>query len=205
MPPKRKIPPTEDQLGPNKASTKTQLREELFAHFGDLKSVQFKPFQPEKDRPAKALLPSTFSTQPIPSDYFNLFFTSDLFDLIVRNTNKYASIQRLNKAERAREWHELNTAELRVFIGVIIYMGVHYEPETTWYWNTDLAKGPIHSIPSYLHLHRFQQIKRYLWRPEQTIIQCLYKDTKLRRKAEDGRNASYIYWLRGHVTRHLGI
>jgi hypothetical protein len=114
MPPKRKSPPTEGQLGPNKASKKTQLLEELFVNFGDLKSIQFEPFRPEQERLAEALLPSNFPTQPVPSDYFSLFFTSDIFDLIVRNTNKYASIQRLDRAEKAREWHELNTAELSV-------------------------------------------------------------------------------------------
>ncbi len=34
-------------------------------------------------------------------------------------------------------------------------------------------------------------------------MQCLYEDTKLRRKAEDGRKASYIYRLR--CTGHLGV
>ena len=61
-----------------------------------------------------------------------------------------------------RPWYELNTAELRVFMGAIIYMGVHLEPDIAWYWNTDSAKGLVHSIPSYLSLRRFEQIKRYL-------------------------------------------
>ncbi len=133
MPPKRKNPPTEGQLEPKKASKTTHYVAELVTKFGDLKSIQFKPFQPEQIRPAQALLPSDFPNQPVPSDYFNLFFTSDLFDLIVRNTNKYAVIQRLNKEERLRAWHNVNSAEIRVFIGVVIYMGVHIEPETTWY------------------------------------------------------------------------
>ena len=131
MPPKRKLPPIECSSEPSKRSKTTCLTDQLITEFGDLKSIQFEPFQPEQSRPAEALLPSSFPTNPLPSDYFNLFFTSDLFDLIVRNTNKYAAIQRLDKAEKGREWHNLNSAELRVFIGVIIYMGVHLEPETS--------------------------------------------------------------------------
>ncbi len=50
-----------------------------------------------------------------------------------------------------------------MFIGVIIYMGVHLEPNLALYWNTDLAKGLLHSIPSHLSLIRFEQIKRYLY------------------------------------------
>ena len=162
MPPKRKILLIKRFSEPLKRSKTTYLTDQLITEFGDLKSIQYEPFQPEQTRPAEALLLSNFLTNPLPSDYFNLFFTSDLFDLIVRNTNKYAAIQRLDKEEKGREWHDLNSAELRVFIRVIIYMGVHLKPETSWYWNTDIAKGPIHSILSYLPLRRFQQIKRYL-------------------------------------------
>jgi hypothetical protein len=131
MPPKRKIPPIKRSSKPLKRSKTTYLTDQLITKFGDLKSIQYKPFQPEQIRPAEAFLPSNFPTNPLPSDYFNLFFTSDLFDLIVRNTNKYAAIQRLNKKEKGQEWHDLNSAELRVFIRVIIYMGVHVEPETS--------------------------------------------------------------------------
>src|SRR5271170_5751629 len=102
MPPKRKTPPTEDPLGPPNTSKKTHILEELFTQFGDLQSIQFEPFQPEQARDTRALLPPTFPINAAPSDYFDLFFTSDLFDLIVRNTNKYASIQRLDKTEKRR-------------------------------------------------------------------------------------------------------
>jgi hypothetical protein len=39
MPPKRKSPPTEGYLEPNKAFKKTYLLKELVADFGDLKSI----------------------------------------------------------------------------------------------------------------------------------------------------------------------
>jgi hypothetical protein len=51
--------------------------------------------------------------------------------------------------------------ELYVFIGSIIYMGVHAEPEIAMYWNTDFNKGPLHSITTHISLYRFEQIKRY--------------------------------------------
>ena len=73
MPLKRKTLPTRGQSEPKKASKKSQLLEDLLPKFGDLKSIEFEPFQPEKERPAKALLPSNFPTQAQPSDYFNLF------------------------------------------------------------------------------------------------------------------------------------
>jgi hypothetical protein len=29
------------------------------------------------------------------------------------------------------------------------------------YWNTDINKGPLHTLPSHMSLRRYQQIKRY--------------------------------------------
>jgi hypothetical protein len=60
-----------------------------------------------------------------------------------------------------REWSDLLIEELYVFIGVIIYMGIHIEPQISMYWNTDFNKGPLHSISSHISLRRFEQIKRY--------------------------------------------
>jgi hypothetical protein len=60
-----------------------------------------------------------------------------------------------------REWSDLLVEELCVFIGAIIYMGVHKEPQIELYWNTDFNKGPLHSISKHILLRRFEQIKRY--------------------------------------------
>jgi hypothetical protein len=40
--------------------------------------------------------------------------------------------------------------ELCVFIGAIIYMGVHKEPQIEMYWNIDFNKGPLHSISKHI-------------------------------------------------------
>jgi hypothetical protein len=54
----RKSPPTEGQLEPKKPSKKAYILNELVTEFGDLKSIQFVPFEPEESRPAEALSPS---------------------------------------------------------------------------------------------------------------------------------------------------
>jgi hypothetical protein len=51
--------------------------------------------------------------------------------------------------------------ELYIFIGAIIYIGVHDEPKLDMYWNTDFNKGPLHTISTYISLYRFEQIKRF--------------------------------------------
>jgi hypothetical protein len=63
--------------------------------------------------------------------------------------------------EGMREWSDLLVAKLYVFIGAIIYMGIHKEPQIRIYWNTDFNQGPLHSIASHISLRRFEQIKQY--------------------------------------------
>jgi hypothetical protein len=67
------------------------------------------------------------------------------------------------REEGMREWIDLLVEELYVFIGAIIYMGIHKEPDTSMYWNSDFNKGPLHTIPYHISLRRYQQIKRYCY------------------------------------------
>jgi hypothetical protein len=141
---------------------KGQSLEDILLRLGPITNVSYEPFQPEPKQPARAILPPDFIRKPHPFDYFSLFFTPELFQTITINTNQYTSLQRLhNTEERTREWSDLLIEELYVFLGAIIYMGVHIEPQSDIYWNTDFNKGPIYTISSHISLRRFQQIKRY--------------------------------------------
>ena len=158
---------SDSSLEPTNQSTKSKKRkapslEDILHEFGPINEVSYTPFQIEQLQSAKALLPSTFPTQPHPYDYFTLFLTNNLLRTITTNTNRYANIHRIQVADEGmREWSDLLMEELYVFIGVIIYMGVHKEPQIEMYWNTDFNKGPLHSIPKHISLRRFEQIKRY--------------------------------------------
>ena len=164
MPPKRKTPPSKESSKTKKRQKTSDKITQLIADFRDLESLKYTLFQPEPDRPAQAILPLDFPTSPPPQpiDYFNLFFTPDLFDIITRNTNTYASHERLKNEERAQEWTPLISSELRVFIGALIYIGIHIAPNIETYWNTDRSKAPLHTISLHISLRRFEQIKRYL-------------------------------------------
>jgi hypothetical protein len=152
----RSSPPVE------RAGRKSQVLEDIIDKLGPVTNVSYTPFKCESRQPAKALLPASFPSNPRPFDYFSLFFTPELFRTITKNTNRYASIYKVRVLqERAREWSDLLLEELYVFVGVIIYMGIHYEPKIELYWNPDFNKGPLHSISSHISLRRFQQIKRY--------------------------------------------
>jgi Transposase IS4 len=147
---------------PQRAERKSQVLEDILEKLGPVDQVSYTPFKIEPPLPPKPLLPSSFPSNPHPFDYFSLFFTPDLFKTITRNTNRYASIYRLQvQQERAREWRDILLEECYVFIGIILYMGVHYEPHIELYWNSDFNKGPLHTISSHMPIMRFQQLKRY--------------------------------------------
>jgi hypothetical protein len=50
-----------------------------------------------------------------------------------------------------------------VFLGVIIYMGVHKEPDIKIYWNMDFNTGSLYTISNHILLCCFEQIKRYCY------------------------------------------
>ena len=155
---------SDDSSPPSSPPTaqKSKALEDILLKLGPLTSVLYEPFKCEPQQTARALLPASLPPQPHPFDYFSLFFTRELFQTITTNTNRYASIQRLHiPKERGREWTDLLIEELYVFLGVIIYMGIHYEPQVEMYWNPDFNKGPLHSITHHISLTRFEQIKRY--------------------------------------------
>jgi hypothetical protein len=136
--------------------------EDIKQTLGPITDVHFEPFKPEPRQPAKAMLPSSFSKDAPPIDYFHLFFTHTLFQTITANTNRYAGQQRIKvPQEWARPWSDLLVEELYVFIGTIIYMGVHEEPQIEMYWNSDFQRGPLHPVSQHITLCRFEQIKRY--------------------------------------------
>jgi hypothetical protein len=136
------------------AKLKARSLDDILAEFDPIDQVIFDPIELELHRDAQPLLPPTFLSTSSPFDYFTLFFTPTLFDTITTNTNRYAAMQRIYlREEGMREWTDLLVEELYVFIRAIIYMGIHEEPDTSMYWNSDFNKGPLHSILCYISLH----------------------------------------------------
>jgi hypothetical protein len=107
--------------------------EQILSQFEPLKNIIFEPIQTEPQRAAQPLLPPTFSITSHLFDYFALFFTHSLFQLITKHTNEYAAIQRIQAGQGDRDWFNLVIEELYVFIGSIIYIGIHTEPSVSMY------------------------------------------------------------------------
>lgn len=151
--------------------TDTEFAEGLI----DTKTVHFNPLQQGPYRePGPKYPPETDLDSPFA--IFSLFWTEKMWEDLARNTNAYAlrqgavergrnstgSRQHDNKAMNQRAWWPTNTDELKVYVGVLIYMGVHPEGETSIYWNTDILLGPKHTPAKWISQQRFTQIQRFL-------------------------------------------
>ncbi|KAL1993893.1 hypothetical protein VTN49DRAFT_2562 [Thermomyces lanuginosus] len=80
-----------------------------------------------------------------------------------RNTNSYAA-RKLAGGDRfphARAWHPTSPTEIKVFVGILIYMGVHHIKSVEDLWRRD-GKVPSHLPSQYMSRVRFEQIQRFL-------------------------------------------
>jgi hypothetical protein len=158
-------------------------------------SQRLRPLIPSSEAP-RLLLPPGLDLES-PYAIFTLFISEEIFEFISQSTNAYArrEIAKLSDsattsattaaaATTPRVWKDTTTGEIKVFFGILIYMGVHPEPRIDLYWQQDRREGPLHSPPLYMTLKRFEQIKRYLHishpdedekRSEKDIKQWWYK------------------------------
>lgn len=110
---------------------------------------------------ASAKLPPHLLHTPLPPLLlFSLFYSDSVLTQLAENTNAYAASKNAGDAG-TRAWTEVAAHEIRVFIGIIIYMGVFGKTGVKNYWSTS-SKYPQHSIREYMSLTRFEKIKRYV-------------------------------------------
>lgn len=95
---------------------------------------------------------------PSPLDFFQLFFTDEEFEILAENTNGYA--RQKEAGRQGRPWRATCGAELKIFFGLIIYMGVYRSTGIASYWSRN-HEFPAHDIIRYMTLVRFEQLKRY--------------------------------------------
>ena len=67
-------------------------------------------------------------------DFFELVFTVDLYDLIVRETNRYATQQREDPRNQKQPWSDLTVDELKTWLGLYLAMGIIQQPSLVDYW-----------------------------------------------------------------------
>ncbi|XP_068728265.1 piggyBac transposable element-derived protein 4-like [Montipora capricornis] len=91
--------------------------------------------------------------------FFDLFFTDQVWELLVTQTNLYAN-QKRGAAEKS-VWYPVSVEEMKGWVAVYLCMGIVNKPNILSYWSTD----PILSTPFFgatMSRTRFLQILRYL-------------------------------------------
>ena len=85
-------------------------------------------------------------------DAFLLFFGEDTFQLLSEQTNLYAS---QSPPGSIYKWHETTPEEMKLFLGMILAMGIHQLPQLEDYWSTHPLLG-ARGIVSGMAYRRFR-------------------------------------------------
>ena len=96
---------------------------------------------------------------------FELYFTDEICEFIVNETNRYAS-QNINKKElsvksRLRRWLPVTVSEVRQYIAIFLYQGVLWKPTYEMYYTTNplFASAGIKWLLSY---NKFKLMDKFI-------------------------------------------
>lgn len=94
-----------------------------------------------------------------PLKVFDLFFSPDLIEKIVKESNAYAKTAMGD--EKYEKWSKITVDELKAFLGFSVLMGINHLPSLNDYWSRDphLRYAPV---ADRITRDRFRDISRYL-------------------------------------------
>ena len=149
------------------------------------------------------LPPNLTADSASPYKIFSLFFNEEILIQLQNHTNEYAELQLSKSPKPHRAWKPTTTNELRAYIAIHIWMGVHGQLGVETFWNTDPMKGAIHDqVRNHMSLRRWQQIDRFfhISKPSSTQSESPYE--KLQPLSNHLRQLFKQYWSPG---AHLAI
>src|SRR5438045_5278572 len=78
-----------------------------------------------------------------PLHYFELFWGLEIWDLLVQNTNAYAQFKEAwhkeNNESKVQWWKSITVYEMRVFIALLIYIGICGTTSIKSFWEKDIT------------------------------------------------------------------
>ena len=90
-----------------------------------------------------------------PLEYFQLFFTGDMVDLIVAESNRYGR-------KKYNDFEDIQPQDVGIIMGIIIKMGYVHLPKMENYWSDDKALTGHSIFGEVMSRKRFMQIMRSL-------------------------------------------
>lgn len=99
-----------------------------------------------------------------PIDYFEQYVNDDLITIMVTETNRNAeqviSKIRMNRSSRLHDWRPTSPEEIKKFIGILLWMGLHPLPRISDYWTKKIIyKNQVAS--KVMSRNRFQLLLRF--------------------------------------------
>ena len=127
--------------------------------------IIFEPFDPGYIHDLIPCIPKNIDPSD-PLALFDLFIPSDMYETIATNTNKYATLkgastERVDSHHRA--WYSTSADEIRVFFGILLYIGVVQCPRFKWYQESSGIDRPKHLVSTFMTLDRYVNLRRYLY------------------------------------------
>ena len=92
-------------------------------------------------------------------DFFQIYFTVQVWNLLVEQTNLYAQQKRIQSESSV--WYPVTVEELKAWVALTLLMGIVKKPALRMYWITDATLN----TPYFSHVmarDRYFQILRYL-------------------------------------------
>lgn len=102
----------------------------------------YRPLQPRCEHASQPLLPWNDS-EITPLRLFELFWDDYTIGILVEGTNKYAAMkekerERLDYGKLVwRRWKKVTSDEVRVFLGLLLYLGTRREVGVWCYWREE--------------------------------------------------------------------
>ncbi|CAG5041429.1 unnamed protein product [Parnassius apollo] len=98
-----------------------------------------------------------------PGEYFSLMVPDEIFEEIAIQTNLFAEQQGPSEkpSSRSNNWKATTKVEIKLFFGLILYMGLVKIPKINLYWSTDRVFGQIFAA-SVMSRNRFELLLQKL-------------------------------------------
>ncbi|CAH1998833.1 unnamed protein product [Acanthoscelides obtectus] len=107
-------------------------------------------------------------TEKTPLDFYNLFLDDEIMDLIVSNTNLYATQElckliareEITTGSRYNAWTDTNREEMKIFIAFLLWMGLDRKPEIRDYWKKHILYK--NDVSCYISRNRFELLLGFI-------------------------------------------
>ena len=118
---------------------------------------------PDFNGPTGLNFPANFDPENAsPWQYVRLFVTHEVLQLILNNTNKYATWKQRQKGKTNPFWKkDLTMPELKAFLGISIVMGLNPTPQYSCYWSRSCFMGN-EGVKKLMTKNRYEVISQYL-------------------------------------------